>query len=396
MSMTIAKVKDSLTGMLHGGSLNKVRNIELALERAANTMLSKVDPLETMRTVGLPNAIHDDIYNYSLASDYKKLVDLYPQDTRKTNDVAGRRTGEYFDLRKSLDQKTISIEASEGTKIARINWRSRQGKVLNTMDSLTSNGTWSGVGTASGVSADTIFKVSGNASIIFDLAATGDGIQNTTMTKVDMTSEDEVADIFVWVYFTSVSLVTSVTAYWGNDLTANYWTAVAQTTQADGTAIRVGWNLLRFSWSTATETGTVAPATIDSFKLTVATSGVGTIANIRVDNIIFSIGRNFDIKYYSKYIIKNSTGVWIPQTTSDDDIVILDTDASQIFILESLIACAQQVEGEDSGFDVNWANSELYGSGDKPGLYEEYRSEHPGQGKKAITYYGSRPSRGRW
>lgn len=367
--------------MLHGGTLNKVRNLEALFERAANTMLSKIDPIDTMRIAGLSNTVHDDVYNYALPSDFKKIIDLYPQDNRQSSDLSGRKYAEKFDVSKALTNKTMTIEGSEGSKIIRINWRSRQGKVLNAMNSLTANGTWSVVASATGLVLDTITKQSGGGSIRFDVVASGDGIQNTGMTQLNLTDEDEVADVFIWVYFPVITALTSVSFIWGNDLTTNYWTSVAQTTQADGTAFKVGWNLLKFPWSTATETGTVAPATIDSGKITIASTGA--IADVRVDNIVFSIGRAFDIKYYSKYIIKNSSGTWLSRFTSDDDIVVLDNDAIQIFLLESLKAAAQQVEGVDSTFDLNFANQEL-----EP-LYKRYKTEHGSEAKKKIGSYGT-------
>ncbi len=376
--MTVGDFKFHLKRMLHGASESSIGDIELLMERAANTMLTKIDPLSTMRVNALPNAVHDDIFNYSLPSDFKKPIDLYPQDNRVSSDKAGRKFGEDFDLNKALEQRTASTESSEGTKFIRINWRSRQGKVLNNMNSVTDNGTWSGVGTATGIEADTIFKVSGSGSIKFDMLASGDGIQNITMDAVDLTDYDEVADIFVWVYLPSAP--TSISAVWGNDLTTNYWTGVAQTTQADGAAFKVGWNLIKFSWGSATESGTVAPATTDSFKITLVTSGA--VSNIRVDNIIFSIGRNFDLKYYSKYLIKNSSGTWITKSTSDNDIVVLDSDEIQLYLLECLIAASQQIEGADTAVDITWARGELQT------LYMKYQEEHPSQTKKVrSTYY---------
>ena len=395
--ISITQAKEHLTGMLHGGSLNKVRNIDSIFERAANTMLLKLDPVDTIRTQPLSNTIHDDIFNYSLPSDYKKIIDLIPQDNRNNSDNALRNTANYFDVQKAIKQKRVSIEGSEGSKIIRVNWRSRSGKILTTVNSLTDNGTWSAVGTASNLAQDTIFKKSGNGSIKFDVSALGDGIQNTTLSAVDLTNEDVVADVFAWFYVknsTDLANINSISIIWGNDLTTAYWTGVAQTTQADGSAFQVGWNLIKIPWSTATETGTVAPATIDSAKITFDVDGA--ITQLRVDNIIFSIGRNFDFKYYSKYIFKNSSGTLLSKPTSDDDTVLLDNDAIQIWLLETLIACAQQIEGVDSGFDINWAERELYGSGDKPGLYKKYRVEYPSMSKCAIGYWGSAPARGRW
>lgn len=391
MSITITQRKEHLSAQLHGGTLNRVRNIEALFERTANTLLSKIDPIDTMRIATLSNTVHDDVYNYSLPTDYKKIIDLSPQANRNSGDAGRRRFVEKFDLRKSLSNNMISIEGSEGSKYLRISWDVRGGKTVHAMNSVTANGTWGAVATATGIVADEIIRLSGSGSIRFDSAASGDGIDNTTMTAVDLTDEDEIADFFVPFYIkdaADLANLTSATFIFGNDLTTNFWTGVTQTAQADGTAFRVGWNKIRVPWSTATETGTVTPANIDSFRITFATSGA--ISDIRVDNIIVSIGEAFDIKYYSKFLLKNTSGVWITRTTSDDDVVVLDNDAIQILLLEDLKAAAQQVEGTDSAFDINYANSEL------ETLYRRYKSEYPSQSKKAITTYASSPIRNRW
>lgn len=375
--MTVGDAKFHIKRLLHGAKEASIGDIDYLMERAANTMLTKIDPISTIRTSAISNLVHDDVYNYSLASDFKKPIDLFPQDNRDSEDYVGRRMAEDFDLVKEIEEKRASIESNDGTKFLRLNWRSRRGKVLHDMNDVDDNGTWSAHGSATGVAQDTIFKVSGNGSVKFNLVATGDGIQNTTMNQVDLTDEDEKADIFVYVYLPSVP--TSISARWGNDLTTNYWTSVAQTTQADGTAFRIGWNLVKFSWSASTETGTVAPSTIDSFRITVANSTA--MNGIRVDNIVFSIGRPFDMKYYSKYLIKNTSGTWLNRTTSDNDIIVLDNDEIQIYLLECLNAAAQQIESENSEFDLTWAKNELVV------LYDKYNAEHPSQSKKPKTKY---------
>jgi len=380
---TIGEAKFHIKRLLHGAKEASIGDIDYLIERAGNTMLTKIDPISTIRISALSNLVHDDVYNYALASDFKKPIDLFPQDNRSSRDYVGRRFAEDFDLLKEIEEKRVSIESNDGTKYLRLNWRSRGGKVLNSLNDVDDNGTWIAHGSATGVAQDTIFKVSGNGSVKFNLVATGDGIQNTTMTQVDLTDEDEVADIFVWVYLPSVP--TNITARWGNDLTTNYWTSTAQTTQADATAFKVGWNLVKFSWSSATETGTVSPSTIDSFRITIANSTAMT--GIRVDNIVFSIGRPFDIKYYSKYFVKNTSGTWLSRTTSDNDILVFDTDESQIFLLECLNAAAQQIESENSTFDVSWARTELGDPSLGTGLYGKYQTEHPSQSKKPKTQW---------
>ncbi len=345
-----------------------------------------------MRSQPLTSLVHDDLNNYALASDFGSLIDLIPQSDRQSWDVAFRDRAGRFDVEKARRNRTISIEGSEGTKIARINWKSRPAKVLNTCSSLTGNGTWSAVATATNVVLDEITKFSGSGSIKFDVAATGDGIKNTTMTVVDMTEENGVADVIFAIYLESdYTNVTSITPTWGNDLTTKYWTGIAQTTQADGTAFKFGWNIIKASWDGATQTGTVVPSTIDSFSVTLEVTAA--ITNVRLDNILFSIGRNFDCKYYSKYLFKNSdTNAWIskPRTDNGDDLVVVDNDTLPVFLMECLIDMAHQMEGSDSAFDINHAENQL------KVLYPAYRGLNPSQVKKVRGRTGGLPARGRW
>ena len=393
--MDITTVKENISAMLHGGSLAKVRNFEYACERAANILLSHLDPIETERNTPLNQVIHDDLNNYSLPSDFKKIIDLYPQADRSKLDSGQRVYIERFDLEKSLKNRTLTIEGSGGDKFLRVNWKINPAITYHSMNSLTSNGTWSVVGSATGLKINKQIKYSGSGSVEFDLVASDDGIQNTAASQLDLSEEDELADVIIPIYFGSVANLTSITAIWGNDLTANYWTGVAQTAQADGTAFRTGWNLIKIPWSTATETGTVDPETIDSFKLTIAATGA--ISNIRVDNIIFSLGTAFDIKYYSKSLFKSSAGTYLTRPTDNSDTVIGNGDLNNIFLFELLKACAHQIEGEDSGFDIDFANRQLYGDPSSPdsvmriGLYSRYRTEYPSQSKKAITSWSSGP-----
>lgn len=393
MAETITTIKDHLTGMLHGGTLNKVRNPYHVMGRAANNMLMRIDPLTTMRTQPLASVVHDDVYNYAIATDFKKIVDLIPQDERTSLDDALRQFAGRFDLQKAIKDKTISIESDNGTKYIRINWRSRSVKTLHDMNSVTANGTWSAVASAANIVADDLYKKSGSASIRFDLVASGDGLKNTSMSVVDLSDWDEQADFFMWLYFGTAP--TSVTARWGNDVTTAYWQSVAQTTQADGTAFKTGWNLVKFPWTTATETGTVDPETIDSFQFTIAAGAA--ISDIRADNIIVSLGRPFDVKYFSSYLFKNSAGTWINQPTDDTDSVVADGMELNIFLYECLSEAAQQMEGEESAFDLDHARNKLLGDPagvtmeDRLGLYRLYAREYPSQTKRAVTTWSSGP-----
>lgn len=396
--ITINELENHLIGLSHGGTLNKVRNVYSLYKRVANTVLSRIKPLESIRVAQL--IVSTDAYEYALPSDFDSILDLYPEGSRDSLEEAERTTVADFDRRKKIDDRKISIEALNGTKKIRVDWDTRPAKALHAMESYDGNGTWVASGTTTNILTDTIHKTTGGGSVRFDVGASGDGISNTTMAAVDLTTEDEIADLYLSFYIkdsTELAKLTSVTARWGNDITTNYWTGVAQTANADGAAFHVGWNQVKFPWSTATETGTVTPSTVDSAKITFTTTG--TLNDVRVDNLFFTIGYAFDLKYYSKYLFQTAAGVYISQPTVDTDLLVLDDDALNIFIYECLDEMAHQVEGEDSQFDMNQARKKLWGDSAAPdyvgrvGLYAAYRSNYPSQAKKIISNYGLKP---RW
>lgn len=387
--MTITDVKNHLVGMMHAGSsLNKVRNLYYALERASNNVLANIKPIDSERTASIASLIYDDIYNYPLPSDFGWPIDLLPQGTRNNSDDAARRFARDFDLLKGIRDKTASIESKDGTKVLRLNWR---GRAPITIDGMNAVGDWSTVATASNLELQEIYKISGAASLQFDIAVSGDGIQNTALDTIDLSDEDEIADKFVWMYIknsTDLGNLNSITAVWGNDLDTNYWTSTAVTTQADGSAFKVGWNLVKFTWGDATETGSVSPSTLDSIKYTFDVDAA--ITNICLDAPVFVVGRAFDIKYYSAYGFKNSGGTYLVRPSSDDDEVIFTGTALQIYLEECRKEIAAQIEGQDSAFDISYAEHRLYGNPGSPdpilraGLYAKYRSEYPSQVRKPV------------
>lgn len=386
MPFPISAIKDHLTGMGHGGTLNKVRNIEAMFERSASRFLLLCRPLETMRLMPLTQPVYDNLNVYTLPSDFSDIIDLIPGDNRQLWDSSFRNYAGKFDIQKATRNRTISIEGNNGQKVLLINWKSRQPKVLNALNGVTTNGTWSAVGSATGVSTDTIFKTSGSGSVVFTHVASGDGIQNSTMAAVDLTNENGVSEEIFSVYLSAIP--TSITPVWGNDLTTKFWTGVPITTQADGTTFQVGWNTVAASWAAATQTGTVTPSTIDSVKLTFQSTGA--LGKIRVENITFAIGRNFNIKYYSKYLFMTAAGVWESRPTfnQDSDLVLVDNDSLPLFLLECLTDMAQQMEGTDSAFDIGFAEKQLMA------LYPVFKGRYPNQSKKTSTSYGSGPNYG--
>lgn len=391
MAYTILNATDDLTGILHGTNVDKVTNLSSLFQRGGRNVLAKLDPIETIRIQNLTNALHEDIFDYALPSDVKGdgIIDIRPQVNRTEFDNFSQFSSEPFDLSKHLSggRNRIQIKYDDGIKSIRIaKTISPRPIAIHQMDSITNNGTWAVGGDATNLTQDKITFVFGNASLNFDMNASGSAahIENSTMSQVDLTDHDEVSSLFINIYLPDPSIITSVNLRWGNSATVHWNRTV--TTAHDATAFRTGWNILRFDWDGATQTGNVDPSVIDTLRVTVNYDGTAE-TDIRVDKITSSLGKIFEIEYYSKFIFRTSAGVFQETTSDDSDIINLDTESYNIFLFEVAEMLAQQIQGSDSTFDVNYFSKKLHGDNREKGLYRIYRDEHPSRRIKMQGEY---------
>ena len=376
MSYTIANLKDDLERKLHGTTLNKLQDPYALIAEAARNVLLKIDPQETKRVTQIENALYDDVYRYPLPDDIKgkKVLDLRPQVNRKKGDNFSQVYNEEFDTYKTNNDFTIEFD--DAVKSIRISKALVAGLLLNECDSLTANGTWAASGGASNLSVDELYYQTASASLNFDLdGVTAGVVQNSTMTQVDLSDHDEKSSFFVWVYMPTT--VTNVILRWGND-SSNYWSRTVTT--AHYGAFQVGWNLLRFDWNGATETGTVAPSTMDYLHVTVTYTGTAD-TDFRIDSIYSKLPSIWEIVYYSKFLFRSSSGTWIETPTSDSDIVNLDTEAYNVLLYETCFLAAQEIKGEDATFDVEfWENK-------RDDSWEEYGNQNKSEWIKPQGRY---------
>ena len=393
---SIAELKTDLEGRLHGTSLNKVQNINGLINQTAKTIVSDIDAAETKRTVQITNAIYDQVFDYQLPSDVKgiKIVDVKPQSNRNISDNFSQRYSEQFDMYKT--DNTLNIVYNNSVKSLRISKSLQAGVTLNQMNGITDNGTWAVGGDAENLRQDTLTKISGNASLRFDLSGvTGAAyIENSTMDAQDLTDKENIGAIFTWVYIPQSVItngVTSVNLRWGSS-SSDYWAQTVTETQ-EGTAFITGWNLVRLDWEGATETGTPDVTDITYTRVTLNYTLGAALTDIRVDNIVARLGTIFDIEYYSKYLFRDSvTNAFAEKVASDDDLINLDTDSYNLFLDKLSQLAARQIQGEDSAFD--WQTMQLdYEKGIK-----KYKSSNKSEFMKPqSTYYrikGRQNSRG--
>jgi hypothetical protein len=225
---------------------------------------------------------------------------------------------------------------NSGIKTLNISKKLTAGATVSTLNSLTDNGTWTAGGNAINIVADTINKISGSGSLKFDISASGSTayIENSTLSSVDLTNFESAGSLFAYVFIPSTTIITSVNLRWGSS-SANYYSSTATTTQ-DNTSFIAGWNLVRFDYAGATETGTVDNSAINYLRVTFNYNGTAT-TSCRVDSITARIPSYYTITYYSKYLFKNTAGTWIEKPTAidDSDEINLDVDSFNVLLYES-------------------------------------------------------------
>lgn len=381
MSTTIAQFKTRLASKIHGQNINKVNDINGLIREAAGNVLLSIDPVETKRTSVITDGIYDRVYDYACPTDLKKdrIIDIRPQGSRSGADNFSQVYGQEFGL--YADNGTFAVEDSNGIRTIKISKNATPGALLSDCSSLTGNGTWAATASASNLSVDTINKINGAGSLMFDLAAAGSSgyIENSSMNSLNLSSFPTNYSAFVPCYIPN-SAVTSVTLRWGSS-SSDYFSVTATTTQS-GTAFQTGWNIIRFDRTAATTTGTPDTSSINYARVTVAYNG-SAVSSFRVDSIMFKQPTPYEITYYSKYLFRNSSGTWIesPTAIDDSDTIVLDIDGENILLYETCLLIAQEIAGEDSSFDV------AYWRQQKTEIWSGYKTANKSEAQKRRTTY---------
>lgn len=381
---TVASFKSDLIRKLHGTSLSKVQSVYDVIAEAGRNTLTTIDPQETIRVATIENALFDDVYSYTCPSDLKgdKIIDISPQVNRVTSQNYTKVLVEKFNRDKSL--KDINILYKNGTKFLRIKEDVTPNK--KTISDVNATTGWSASGSGTNITLDQLNFVTGSKSLNFDIntADTTAIIENSTLSSVDLSDEEDQNSVFVWVFIPDSTKITSFTIRIGSS-SSDYHSKQVTTTH-DSQAFSNGWQLLRFDLEGTTETGTVDWSAIDYFQLRIEHDQTGD-TDFRIDSITAGIGEIFEIYYYTDSIFKGTDGTYKTVPTLDTDVIQLETDAYNIMLYECVYLLSQELQGENGAFDESFFRRILDGDATKVGLYRRYGMSYPSQNKKARSSY---------
>lgn len=319
------------------------------LNRAARRVVSDVDLRSCKRKSLLDSKLFDDIYTYASPSDLKAIIDIPPQVNRSSGFKVVLTTEQDFDIGKRTRNNIVAIGTDELVKTILFSGDVDDDKlVAATLDSTTSEGTWSVFGNASGLAADADNYIKGAGSLKFNLTSGGTtaGIQNTTIPNLDISKYTAEGHIFAWVYIVATANITNFILDIGNDLTTNYYSDTV-TAQYDSSAFVVGWNLLKFDFIGVTENGTVNDAAVDSIRIYMTKTSGKTGDGYRFDHIELHTGEYHNLLYYSRFPWQSSAGAFLEDSTADTDSLNCETDEFQLFVERGKIELFRELRRKD-------------------------------------------------
>ncbi len=361
---TLADLRYAVRDQIHGDpdAVGASTVIDRIIKRAVRENTSDIDLRSAKRSVALALSGQNDViydesdgfydlpsvqaigaqaaeFEYLCPTDLKgqAVIDIKARTSRVKE--YGLTTQEEFDRRKLFDTSLFAISDNQWLRKLLVSGvPTLNTALLHDCDTYNGNGTFTAVGTATTVATEVTEFVEGDGAVSFT-SGTGNttaGIQNTTMTAVDLTAYDD-HDLFVWVKVPATAAISSVSSFtlrWGSS-SSNYW-SVSVTKTHEQLAFFNGWNLLRFSWADATVTGTPDITAVDfvSFFMN-KTSGMASVAGWIVDRIIAAINSNTDVVYYSKYGWQTSAGAYIEDASADTDFLNADTEEFDLHVLRA-------------------------------------------------------------
>lgn len=189
-----------------------------------------------------------------------------------------------------FDDGTRLLLATEGTNLRKYNegtgdfdvvanWLTAYDvkETLHMLESNIESGTWSVADDASGLSFSSSDTAQGAGSLDFFAPASGlttlaTVVNSTLSPQIDLTNYDETGLIRMWVKLFTTTGITGFRLRWGNDA-SNYWEKTTTVQVGGGAIVANTWMFIEFDWSSATETGTVDPSTIDYLHFSITYDG---------------------------------------------------------------------------------------------------------------------------
>jgi hypothetical protein len=203
----------------------------------------------------------------------------------------------------------------------------------------------------SDITVDNVNYTSGSGALKFNVTATGQYIETTMASGIDLTTHLNQSNLFFYVYLPDATKITSVSLNFGTD-NANYYSTGNIAIQQDGTALQNGWNLIKGDW--VSTVGAPVISLVKYMRVTYNTDGT-LITGAKLNSIVSRLGQVMKCIYYSKYMFRDfATGAFKENITTDSDLINLDTETYNVLLNLVALYCVQQVYDGSSMTDTKF------------------------------------------
>lgn len=384
---TVKDLKDGVAGLLTRVNLDSVTNLYAALERAFRTFSQRASIPEAMTSQIV--TLYDGVLNYIAVSPLfgSTVKDIRPVgQNRFIDDVVYRKGGEDFDRGKNYCTSgyDLTFETENGTNLMRL--KSRFATLRIVIDPMAETDDWVVGGIASLLTQDVSFYYTSPASLRLKLTGAGVGyIEKTLDQNIDLTSYLNVGVGFLSLELPTLNL-SSVKIRLGSD-NSNYYEITA--IQGQLGAWTAGEFLdTPFDLSTATTVGTPDITKIDYVRLTFTTTG--TIINLRCGYLWISLPSQHKVLFTTSGIFSANGGIISNYISSDDDIILLNDAAYNIYEHESAVSVGLQEGGTVANGTLSTINALLNGARARNGqviqlgLYDKFRADNPSEDIRLV------------
>lgn len=318
------------------GKIGMISDQESFVNRVVREVKNNVALRSARRKVTLASDLFGGLYQYVCPTDIDgmRIIDI-PAQAKRYDGSFGIVPTEQFNV--SPRPGDIAFNDFNGVRQLLINSEVPVKSVI--LDTISDNNGWVAVGGANSITDDEQDFINGTGSVVFNIdntLATTAGIAKLGTESYDLSEYLEgYSSAFVWVKITDIDDITNWKLRFGTDA-SNYYEATV-TTQFDGTAFVRGWNLLQFSLTALTETGTVTDTDINyrAVFMTKATAKVSEVG-YKVNYLVFMTGFIHDVIYYSAYGWQSSAGAY--KRLSDDalDLLVADDTEYELFVKKGI------------------------------------------------------------
>lgn len=375
---TVGNAKDEISGLLQGINLNNVTGLNAALQRSLRTLLQKVSIPEANDKEQI--IIFDGVYDYPAPVNIfgGAVTDFRPDGISRTQlDYVYRKPIELFDRTKALipNGTDLTFEYDKGTPIVRIASAKPTARVI--LDPMNDTTGWNAGGSLSNLAKDQTVFYQSPSSLKFNLAGASIGTLQKDINSISIASYEDVCTGFLAIRTPSIDNLTSISLDIGSN--SGNINTVSTTQGFLGAWVVDKWLLIAFDFSGATQTGT--PDWTDIKYINVNVTHSGAITNFRVGGLWLSLPSPHELLYETSAVFL-ANGALLKTITDDDDEIILNDAAYNLYIHEGAITIAEQASAGKKSLVAEGYKAKLENE-----LYPPYKASNPSEEIRVIGSY---------